>query len=266
MGELEQKSNIAHLYYTGQMAELDCGTLCRQLGLKVKLVNGLKLAGAEKLLAEHGVGDEIQKGMEEMPAYVSGRISALGRDDFTISLTALPQQLAGKLKPEMMLHVLLIDPTGSFSFNGKLLEVRENDDVLRVARTAQGVFHRWRRFMRVAIRGRALFVSEEAIEGEKEGALVDLGGAGVRIETGASWLNVGDELSLVVETGFLDEQNSRHYSLGITVPSRVVWLRRQEGTEDSPVYQVGLAFTEINMVDQDRLIGFILAYESSQAL
>jgi hypothetical protein len=217
-------------------------------------------------LDEQGVGDEIQKGMEEMPAIVTGRISAVGQDDFTISLTALPQQLAGKLSPEMVVHILLIDPTGSYSFNGKLLEVRENDDALRVTRTVYGVSHRWRRFMRVAIRGRALFVSEEAIEGEKEGALVDLGGAGVRVETGASWLKVGDELSLVVETGFLDEQSSRHYSLSITVPSRVVWLRQQEGTEDSPVYQVGLAFTEISMVDQDRLIGFILAYETSQDL
>jgi hypothetical protein len=263
MGDLEQKSSIAHLFYAGQFAELDCGTLCRQLGLTVRLVNGLKIAGAEEMLEEHGVSTELANGMQTMPAFVSGRISAVRRDDFTLTLSALPQQLSGKIAPDMTVHVLLIDPTGSFSFNGKLLEVHEDTDTLRIARTTHGVFHRWRRFMRVAIRGRALFVSEEVIEGEKEGALVDLGGAGVRVETGASWLKVGDELSLVVEVGFIDEEKMRHFSLNVNVPSRVVWLRQLEGTEESPIFQVGLAFTEISMVDQDRLIGFILAYETS---
>ena len=264
MGELELKSSIAHLFYAGQFAELDCGTLCRQLGLTVKLIDGLKLAGAKELLEEHGVDTVIEKGMEDMPAFVSGRITGVRREDFFVTLTALPKQLAGRLKPDMIVNVLLLDPTGTFSFNGKLLEVREEADMLRIVRTTHGVFHRWRRFMRVAIRGRALFVSEEVIEGEKEGALVDLGGAGVRVETGASWLKVGDELSLVIETGFQDEQNMRHYSLTVNVPARVVWLRQIEDTDESPVYQVGLAFTEISMVDQDRLIGFILAYEASQ--
>jgi hypothetical protein len=264
MDELQQKTGIAHLYYPGQFVEIDCGSLCEQLGIKVKLVDGLVVAGAGTLLEENGVKADIGAGAEEIPAFVSGRIIVVRKDDYVLNLNGLPRQLAGKLSPDMNIHVVLVDPTGSFSANSQLLEVHEDDDTLRIARYAYGIFHRWRRFLRVAIRGRAFFMSEEVIEGENEGTLIDLGGAGVRVEISASWLKVGDELALVIDTGFMDQENMRHVALNVTVPSRVVWLRQVQSESPTPLYQVGLAFTEISMVDQDRLIGFILAYESSR--
>lgn len=265
MDELQQKTGIAHLYYPGQFVEIDCGSLCEQLGIKVKLVDGLVMAGAGTLFEESGVKASVPEAAKEMPAFVSGRIITVRRDDFVLNLNGLPRQLAGKLMPDTNIHVVLVDPTGSFSADSKLLEVQEPDETMRIARLSYGVFHRWRRFLRVAIRGRAFFMSEEVIEGENEGALIDLGGAGVRVEISASWLKVGDELSLVIDTGFLDQENMRHIALNVTVPSRVVWLRQVQSDSPTPLYQVGLAFTEISMVDQDRLIGFILAYECSQS-
>jgi hypothetical protein len=44
----------------------------------------------------------------------------------------------------------------------------------------------------------------------------------------------------------------------------VVWLRQSGGTPAEPVFHVGLAFTEISIHDQDRLISFILAYEEKE--
>jgi len=201
---------------------------------------------------------------KELPAFVTGRITAVAADDFWMRLRQLAPVLEEKLQPQLELDLAVLDPSGMYRFSSRLVEVAREEHSLRIQKVPRGVSCRFRRYIRVAVRGRAFFLSEEVQEGENEGSLVDLGGAGVRVETSVSWLRIGDELTILIESGFVDEKEQKHVSLDIRVPARVVWLREVSGEGNVPVYHVGFAFTAISMHDQDRLISFLLAYEAAR--
>jgi hypothetical protein len=259
-----QLVDIVHLFYSGQAVELDCHSLYIQLGLSPKLAESAREMSASDLLERHILPDKPEHKLRKLPAFVTARIAQVRDKDFTMQMREVPQVLSHRLRPELKLHLLLVDPNGLFGFSGRLLETSHHEQSLRVERAMNGEAMTSRRYIRVAVRGQAFFLSEEVREGEREGTLLDLGGAGVKVETTVSWLKVGDELTMLIETGFLDEHKEKHVSLDVTVPARVVWLRQSGGTPAEPVFHVGLAFTEISIHDQDRLISFILAYEEKE--
>lgn len=259
-----QLVDIVHLFYPGQAVELDCHSLYIQLGLSSQLADSARKLSASELLERPDLPDKPEHRLRQLPAFVTGRIDLVSEKDFTMQLREVPEVLSRRLQADLKLHMLLVDPSGLFGFNGNLLETSRHEQALRVERAPNGEAMNSRRYIRVAVRGRAFFLSEEVREGEREGTLLDLGGAGVKVETSVSWLKVGDELTMLIETGFLDENNEKHISLDVTVPARVVWLRQSGGTPEQPIYQAGLAFTEISIHDQDRLISFILAYEEKE--
>jgi hypothetical protein len=257
MEGLQQTRDVTELFYEGQFVEIDCLKLYAKLGISLALESVAK-ANTE---ATQPAAREEEGGL---PSFITGRISSLTSQDFWMRLREIPPGLEERLAPEMKISCALLDPNGMFKFDSRIQEVKRAEHSLRALRVERAIACRYRRYIRVAVRGRAFFLSEEFQEGGEEASLVDLGGAGVRVETSVSWLRIGDQLTILIETGFLDEADEKHLSLDIKVPARVVWLRQMGGTETAPVYHVGFAFTEISMQDQDRLIGFILAYAKSK--
>jgi len=269
MEGLQQTRDVTKLFYEGQFVEIDCLKLYARLGMNVALeapAAPAKAETADKVRQAEQPETSVAREPEDggMPSFITGRISKLNAKDFWVRLREIPSILEEKLAPDMELELALLDPNGMYRFSSRILEVAPAEHSLRVKRVDKAIACRYRRFIRVAVRGRAFFLSEEFQEGKQEASLVDLGGAGVRVETSVSWLRIGDQLTILIETGFLDEADEKHISLDIKVPARVVWLRQVGGTETAPVYHVGFAFTEISMQDQDRLIGFILAYAKSK--
>ena len=265
MEGLKQTRDVSKLFYEGQFVEINCLNLYAKLGINVALdASAMAKPAAETPVTEGSETAVAREPDSGMPSLITGRISALNPKEFWIRLREIPSLLEEKLAPEMELELALLDPNGMYKFSSRLLEVAPEEHSLRVKRVDKAIACRYRRFIRVAVRGRAFFLSEEFQEGKQEASLVDLGGAGVRVETSVSWLRIGDQLTILIETGFLDEADEKHVSLDIKVPARVVWLRQVGGTETAPVYHVGFAFTEISMQDQDRLIGFVLAYAKSK--
>jgi len=266
MEGLQQTRDISKLFYEGQFVEIDCLKLYARLGMNVVLQAPAKTKTADEAQQTEQPGAVVAREPEDggMPSFITGRISKLNPKDFWIRLREIPPILEERLEPELELELALLDPNGMYRFGSHVLEVAPVEHSLRVKRVDKAVTCRYRRYFRVAVRGRAFFLSEEFQEGKQEASLVDLGGAGVRVETSVSWLRTGDELTILIETGFLDEADEKHVSLDIKVPARVVWVRQVGGSETAPVYHVGFAFTEISMQDQDRLIGFLLAYAKSK--
>lgn len=266
MEGLQQTRDVSKLFYEGQFVEINCLKLYAQLGMNVVLETPAKADTSDEEQQAETPEAAIAREPEEggTPSFLTGRISRLNPKDFWIRLREIPPILEEKLTPEMELELALLDPNGMYRFGSRIVEVTPEEHTLCVRRVDKAVACRYRRFIRVAVRGRAFFLSEEFQEGKQEASLVDLGGAGVRVETSVSWLRIGDQLTILIETGFLDEADEKHVSLDIKVPARVVWLRQVGGTDAAPVYHVGFAFTEISMEDQDRLIGFILAYAKSK--
>jgi len=266
MEGLQQTRDVSKLFYEGQFVEIDCLKLYARLGMNVVLEAPTKTELTDEIQQAEQPETSVAREPEDrgMPPFITGRISKLNPKDFWIRLREIPSTLEEKLAPQMELELALLDPNGMYRFGTRILEVTPKEHSLRVKRVDKAVACRYRRFIRVAVRGRAFFLSEEFQEGSQEASLVDLGGAGVRVETSVSWLRIGDQLTILIETGFLDEADEKHVSLDIKVPARVVWLRQVGGTEAAPIFHVGFAFTEISMQDQDRLIGFILAYAKSK--
>ncbi len=266
MEGLQQTRDITKLFYEGQFVEIDCLKLYARLGMNVVLEAPAKTEITDEIQRAEQPDAVVAREPEDggMPSFITGRISKLNAKDFWIHLPQIPSLLEEKLEAELELELALLDPNGMYKFGSRILEVTPEEHSLRVKRVDKAIACRYRRYIRVAVRGRAFFLSEEFQEGKAEASLVDLGGAGVRVETSVSWLRIGDQLTILIETGFVDEADEKHVSLDIKVPARVVWLRQVGGTEAAPVYHVGFAFTEISMQDQDRLIGFILAYAKSK--
>ncbi len=264
MEELQQTADITELFYKGQFVEIDCQKLYVRLGINVEVLTDTQAeaAAAPEEAKQLESTAEQPSSPAQLPAYVTGRISSVNPQDFWMRLREMTPGLDDKLLANTELELALLDPNGMFKFNSRILEPAPAEHSLRITRVRKAISCRYRRFIRVAVRGRAFFISEEIQEDGNEGSLVDLGGAGVRVETTVSWLRIGDQLTILIETGFVDEKEQKHLSLDFKVPARVVWLRQVSGTESAPLYHVGFAFTEISMHDQDRLISFLLAYES----
>ncbi|OPX21974.1 MAG: hypothetical protein B1H03_05585 [Planctomycetales bacterium 4484_113] len=262
-----EKVDIATLIYPGQRVELDCAKLYSQL----EHVPGPTSAPGNE--AASGPVSETTPTTDapvsavppaELPALVTGNIKQVLESQFSFAVPKLPIPVWDLLEPSMLLSLFIVDPRGMFSTESQLLRTNPAMMLIFAAHPLSGARLAHRRFIRVSIRGKAFLLHEKIEEGQREGSVVDLGGAGVRIRTEVSWLKPGEEMTLMIVTGFVDERKQQHVSLDLTVPARVVWVRQTNEDTEHPVFFAGFAFTEISIADQERLIGFLLAYDASR--
>ena len=257
----KENIEVYRLIFPGQIIELDCTGLYMQAGFKLR-------ARSRWDVVESSCGGvvvsptdpPIQTVPQHLPVYTTGRVSVALEKEFTAIFNRLPTELWELLSSELELHFFIPNSSGLFSITTQLIAKEPHLNLLRISRPRSGTQLNGRRFMRVSVQGKALFLLEEIREGENEGTLIDIGGGGLRVQTNAGWLNLGDEAQIRIIAGFLDERENRHVSLDITTNSRVVWKRECKTSPGKPSYQIGLAFTDIAIAEQDAMISFILEY------
>lgn len=259
------KVDVSSLFYAGQRVELDCTKLYSRLGLAVKPIDPQGTTVQPEVPREAIPTTDAPVSPvspAELPAIVTGKIKQVLESEFSFTAPSLPTTIWDLLQPLVELNICIIDPKGMFSTESELLRKNPAMALIFAGYPTTGSRLAHRRFIRVSIRGKAFLLHEKVEEGQREGSVVDLGGAGVRVRTTVSWLKPGEEMALMIVTGFVDERRQQHISLELRVPARVVWIRQME--EEPPVFSVGFAFTEITISDQERLIRFLLAYDSSR--
>jgi len=257
----KENVEVYRLIFPGQIIELDCSGLYLQVGLKLRERSGWDVVEPSfGGVVVSPTDPTIQPVPEHLPTYTTGRVSVVLENEFTAIFNRMPTEVWDLLSPELELHFFILDSSGLFSINTQLTAKEPQLNLLRILRPRKGTQMNGRRFIRVSVHGKAIFLLEEIREGENEGTLVDIGGGGLRIQTNAGWLTPGDEVQTRIIAGFLDERENRHVSLDITTNSRVVWKREIKTSSGKPSYEIGLAFTDIAIADQDAMINFILAY------
>ena len=258
---------VSSLIYPGQRVELDCAMLYSLLGLTAGPASAAEPAARTD--SAHEVipttdAPVAPVSSAELPAIVTGSVKEVSQSEFSFAASKLPVPVWDLLEPSVVLKLYIVDPQGMFSTDSPLLRKNPAMALIFAAYPATVARLAHRRFIRVSIRGKAFLLHERIEEGQRESSVIDLGGAGVRVRTTVSWLKPGEEMTLMIVTGFVDEHKQQHASLELRVPARVVWVRQLEETREPAVFSVGFAFTEISIADQERLIGFVLAYDASR--
>lgn len=254
----EQIAQVFDLIYAGQVVELDCSGVYLQFRLLEKSGKSEEF-DAGKLTPVPVVEPLEDEKVLQFPAFLYGRVVAVSENQFAASFARMPEELWARLSVSLSIPLFISDPIGLFRVVSELISRSENFGTLQLVRPVKGTRVKGRRFLRVSVPGTVILLSED-IDGKRlESPLVDIGGGGLRVETTASWLKVGDELELSISAGFLDEKKNRHFTLELAVPSIVVWTQKSRFQEGRWSYQVGFAFTEISIAEQNRLISFILS-------
>ncbi len=258
------QADVYDLIYKNQVIELDCMGIYLQTGFvgKNDFSEGKR---SESVSPTVNGGDEstgISKRISNLPAFLCGKVFFVSEREFTTNFARIPDDLWNLLSSYITIPLFIIDPKGVFSIETRLINKSQNPASLTTTRPHLGMQIFGRRFVRVQVLGTVTIINMELGEASEPNPILDIGGGGIRVLSRLGWLKVGDEVHLHITAGFRDKENI-FISLELTVPSRVVWTKKLGIQEGRMLYQIGFAFTDISISDQDRLISFLISAERS---